>query len=602
VGSIRNLRIPVSASTIELARALLFPSLVLASLAALWVALADVPRAHPELLLSDVKQPIAFTLPRPADPPSVRYLPGKVGLEIEVRAEERLVQSLLEALPASFATSVEPSESGLRIRIVHLEDSVRAHVREDRQMFSVEFGPRSEDARLRILASHLRRPLPEPEDLGAHVELWIDAEQATAEGDLPLAKRLWEKLELASELDDLAMLRVGELYLMSGHVNEAMARLRMVSRRFPRSTGASLARLDVLHVETITNAQVATVEPIELAAETIDRRRFEGYAWLRAALLLEQIGDIDLAIGRLPDPSTMPDFWRAPLEQERERMLELAVAAPALRGDPIKTLAAWETWSSQLDDHPHRADLVDVVADAYCTLGLYAEVIPLLRTRLRDLPKPIDEGPILFRLANAYHALEDLEREREVVVYAVHRHPDAPEVDGLVRNLAAQVVRRDGLPAARTELAALRALTVSLPLHRRILAAEADFAMAYGDAPTQAQVLTDLGRAGWDDASKREPELAVALSRSGRAALAVPLLRKWIGQTTEAQARDRMAYHLAHSELELGHVSDAERILALLAKSGTPYGLIARARRQATSLEGLLDGPDPPTSNLPGGS
>src|SRR5690606_39265378 len=86
---------------------------------------------------------------------------------------------------------------------------------------------------------------------------------------------------------------------------------------------------------------------------------------------------------------------------------------------------------------------------------------------------------------------------------------------------------------------------------------------------------------------RREPQLALALARSGRPGEAAPLLRKWAGRTTDPEARDKLAYHLALVELSLGHERDADKILRLLSSAGTQYGLIARAHVRGRELDAL---------------
>lgn len=558
----------------------------------LWLALHPVPPAESKIPLGGVERIFRLELGPTPTSPVVRYLPGRVGFQVDLAAEPETLRSAVEALARPYVVSVEPSESGARVRVVHRNDTVRAQTVSDprSKQVAIEFGSRSEDSRLRVLASYIRRPLPEPSDLGAYLELWQDAERATGDGELEQAKRLWEKLQQTSHLDDLAALRVAQLYLISGHVNEAAARLRQVSRRYPRSTGASLARLDLLHVETVTGIQRATLDQIDQAAESIDRRQFEAYARIRAALILDELGETALALLRLPEPASLPAVWQGPAELEQHRILERAITLPVWTGDPLGTIAAWSAWSERTTEHPRRSEIVDSVIEAHARVGLFDPIIHLVRARLRELPAAIDEGMLVVRLAQAYHQQKDLFRQAEVLAFALTKHPRCPELPALLRGYAIQAQAKEGLQAARARLATLRGIADG-PLQHTLGELDVDLVLAYADASAQAQALTELQKLGFADPARREPELALALARAGRPGDAAPLLRKWIGRTTDPEARDKLSYNLAMAELALGHASDAEKIMHLLTSAGTHYGLIARTYLRSRELQTVLEQP-----------
>jgi tetratricopeptide (TPR) repeat protein len=563
--------------------------MLLALAGALTIALAgadEVPRTSRRPVLGEVEREAVVRVESTAV--GARYVPGRVGIEIDTTLDAKAADAIADAIPEPFVTTLVPIEGGTRIRTIHPSRRVEAGLGRTGDTTTIVVGAESEEARLRQLGVAIARPLPLPKDLGPELELWQEAEAATAEGELTRARELWEKLEQAPSLDDLAAARIAELYVMSGHVNEATARLRAVSRRHPQSTGAALARLDQMHLELIAGGVRPTIEQIDLAAQTSDRRGFEPYAGLRAALLLEELGRPTLALRHLADPSLLPEPWIEQGNRVRARLLEEAVAVPALRGDALASATGFTLFSADLADHERRAAILRAVADAMISLGLFDDAVPLLRELLRNDPNAADEAMVVLQLADAYAASDDLERGIEVVRFAITQHPHAPGLLDRVRSLVLRTFDRSGLDTARERLADLRGLTRDAARQRDLLALECDLVLAYGDADAQVQVLTKLRDAGWDDVERREPRLALALASAGRATEAAPLLRKWIGRTTDPEARDRLAYRLAEAELALLHDADAEKILELIARSGTVWGRIARLRLRERSVAALL--------------
>lgn len=544
--------------------------------------------------LAGVQREVRVDLPAAATGLVARYLPGRVGIELDVNLAVDTAQTVADTFEDSWGATVIPLQpQRSRLRIVHYNASVVAQVGRRSGKPSLSIGAVSEDRRLRDLATLVAQPLPTPRQLGAYLELWRDAETATQNGDLRRARELWEKVALAPALDDLAALRTAELYIISGHINEAISRLQAVSRRFPRSTGATLARLDSLHLGAMLGDMEITADQVELASETVDRRRFETFILMRSAMVLRELSQPARALAHLPETDTLPPLWAPIGEQLRQDLLERTVASGVYRNDAVATAAAFVAWKTELAGHGHRQELLRAISEAQAGLGLYAPASTLLRELLRELPEADDEGLILLRLADSYRGLDDLVRGTEVLKYAIRTHPLATGISERIRGLALQSFDTHGLSGARALLTRLRATTRDKHLLRVMLATEADLVLGHGSQAAIAQVLSLLGEAGWDDEQAREPQLALALAGVGRAAQAAPLLRKWIGKTTDAAFRDRLAYRLAEAEFALDHPEDAERILALVAKSGTPFGQIARVRLRERTLKWVIAGMEP---------
>ena len=545
-----------------------------------------VPQSGERPGIEEVERSTEIPIPPDA---SARFLPGHIGLEVDTSLSVADAEAASDALPDPFRIDLIPIEGGTRIRIVHPARRVEARLHRTGGEARLSLGAESEAGRVRALGVAISRPVPRPARLGPELELWQEAEAVTAKGELQRARELWEKVKLVPTLADLAAVRVAELYVVSGHVNEAIARLRAVARRYPQSTGAALARLDLYHLDAVTGETEPSIDQIELAVQTGDRQAFESYLGLRAALIFEEIGRPTQALEHLAAMDKLPDAWTEAAANLRGRLLSQAVAAPTLRGDPLGTAVAFAALQAEVADHRHRPAILRAVVEANAHLGLFARSRVLLRELLRGEGRPADEAITVLQLADAYRGAGDLDRGDEVVSFAVSRHPTAPGLLGRVRGLALHALDTMGLPAARERLAELRDLTEDAGLRRDLLALEADLTLAYGEPPAQVQALTKLREAGWDDANAREPTFALALARAGRHSEAAPLLRKWVGRTTDAEARDRLAYRLAEVELAQDRDAEAEKILELIARSGTVYGRIARLRLTERSIAAVLD-------------
>lgn len=561
--------------------------------------------AHTRPMLGNVERQLSLELPITSIDPVVRILPAGIGIEIDVRAPVADVQaaiaSAIETAPESWKIDARAVLGGTRARIVHRERNIAVAVGRAQGRVLVAFGALGEDARLRAFADAVRLPLPEPGELGADLEVWQDAERTVATAELSEAKRRWERLADVPQLADLAMLRIAELYIVSGHVNEALAQLRAVSRRFPRSSGAALARLDVLHLEALTGTGRADPDQVDVAAAVVDRASFEPFAAVRAAMVLREIGEHELALRHLPDPATLPPQWRREATALDEDLVASTVAAPALRGDPRATAIHYLRWGARLAGHPDSDRIDDIVADAHAALGLHARAVPLLRGRLRGMPDSVDEADIVARLAHAYRMLGDRVRAHEALDFQIAAHPGTP---GLVAELRAEVIataRANGLATARARIGELRSRTTDADVHAALTTVAADIAEAWGSPAQIVQALSAMARDGWDEPEARAQAFAIALARAGRSIEAAPLLRAWIDRTADPDARDRLSYHLALCERALGHTADADRILGRIAIDGTRWGLVARARLREQTLAQTVAtlAPPAPTETTP---
>ncbi len=548
----------------------------------------------------------SLTLPA-ASTPRIELLPGGVGLLIDLRLvpglgdAATLIRSVGEAVVEPWTLQSRPIEGGVRLRIVNPTGTVIARAARRAGTIVVSYGTRDSDARLHELAGALQLPMPEPPDLGADLEVWQDAERVTASGELEDAKHLWERLTASGPVADLAAVRIAELYAISGHINEALNRLRGVARDYPRTVGAAIARLDLLHLEFIIGEGTPTVEQIEVATATIDRASFAAFAELRAAMLLRELGESDLALARMPTPDALPPAWRLPAEQLRQDLVALAIAAPVVLGDPRGTAVAHVAWGDRIGKHLGRDRLLDQIAEAYSTLGLFDRALPLLQERLRSGPVGVEEADIVERIAIGFQRQGDHARAREAVEFQLVNHPAAPQLIETIRALTIERAK-NAFEEGRAEVARLRKRSASRALAAALDRLDAELALAWGTPSQQSAALSRLeqaaitqGRAPDDFGSGLAGELGVALARSGRSKEAGVRLRALIDRTADAEARDRLAYHLAHAELALGHTADAERILQRIAGNGTRWGQVARVRLAERRLAAAFVG----TGNAP---
>lgn len=522
----------------------------------------------------------------------VRALPGTLGFEIAMAVAPETVAAPLDALAPPWHVEVAPQEGGVRIRVAHSRPGVTFAATRSGATLRIAYGVADEQSRLRAFATMVRLPLPEPEDLGAELEVWQDAERQMAGGDLPEAKRLWERLAEVPRLADLAALRVAELYIASGHINEAMSQLRAVSRNHPRSAGAALARLDVLHLEALTGLGKPTLAQIDVAAAVIDRAGYDEFAALRSAMVLRDLGDSPAALSRMPDAAPLPEIWRSTAESLRQDLVADALIGPVLRGDPRGTAIAWERWSAQAAHLDERDVVTNLVSEAHERLGLFETALPMLQEHLRKIVGPTDEADLVGRVAHAYRMLGDVERASFAIDFQLGAHADAPGLRAEIEALAITKCATEGLTEARAWLAAARKRATSAATSQAIDAIDDELVLGWG---TPAQIVHSLGSSdGSTPMTPATPDtplairnaraLAVALVRVGRHAPAAEMLRNLAGRTEDPNERDRLSYYLGVAEQGLGRTADAEAIFRHISTHGTTFGQLAITRLQEQRL------------------
>lgn len=525
----------------------------------------------------------------------VRPLPAGLGIEIEIATDVAALAGPLDDLGAPWIVHSEPREGGTRIRISHPLPGVAFTSDRQPTLLRISLGVADEQTRLREMATMVRRPLPTPPDLGPDLEVWQEAERVLADADLTEAKRLWERLGEVPRLVDIAALRGAELYIVSGHVGEALSQLRGVARNHPRTAGAALARLDILHLEALTGVAEPSIEQVDVASTVADARGLEGVVALRGAMVLHAAGLGAAALARLPESDALEGPWQQVTVDLRRDLLALALLGPALRDDPRGTVIQWNRWNETLDATAGREQLLDIVSAAHERLGLFDEALPLLQEQLRTVAHPADEAEFVGRMIHAYRMLGDLERAGFAIEFQSMTHPTAP---GLVPEIAANVIGRalrDGLGPARVWLGTVRGRAGSPAQARALEAIDAELVLAWG---TPAQIVQRLSPHSNGEpnplmvhhsedpitATRHARALAVALTRTGRHDAAVVALRDLAGRTADPAERDRLSYYLAVAEAALGNDDDARKIHRYVASHGTFYSRLSTLRLQEERL------------------
>jgi tetratricopeptide (TPR) repeat protein len=534
-------------------------------------------------------------------PAVVRRLPGALGFEIELAVPPAQVATALDAIAPPWHVDVRPLEHGVRIRIAHPQPGVTFASAERDGELRIAFGAADEQTRLRAFAATIQMALPEPDDLGAELEAWQDAEDAVRKGDMPEAKRRWERLAAVPRLADVAGLRIAELFVVTGHINEAIAQLRGVSSRHPRSAGAALARIDILHLEALTGLGTPTTAQLDIATAVLERPTIAAFAKVRAAMVLRDLGDAQAALARMPDPATLSPTWREPAEALRQDLVALTLVGPMLGGDLRSTAIHWALWSDRRGRLADEQTLTDMVAEAHEKLGLFDVALPLLQERLRTAPVGAVEADLVGRVAHAYRMTSDVARASFAVEFQIETHPAAPGVVDELAALAVTRCERDGLVPTRTWLAAVRERAGTAALSRAIDAIDGELVLGWG---TSAQIVhrfsneiggdmlptgthsmpTDATTTDAATKSRHAHALAVALVRVGRHAEAADKLRALAGRSADPAERDRLAYYLAVAEQALGHEDDAMTIFGHISTHGTTFGQLAIARLQERRL------------------
>lgn len=561
---------------------------------------ADSPRQLREAALRGVSREVRVLIDlgsRPAFEPTARLMPGARAVEAFLPTDEATLEKALHRYPSSMNVEFEPIEYGLRVRFSHPSDDLLWSMHRSGSHLLLLFGPESESHRLRSLADALRGPIPSPDDLGAQLELWHEAEKATQAGELNLALKLWDKLAEDPSLRDLARLRSAELFVISGHVEEALFQLREVSRDHPRSTGAALARLTALHLEAITGESDPNPAQVVIAAGSGSRHRYHDFTWLRAAAVLREIDRCDLALHHSPRPEQLPRPFDDAARESQRLLAEASLGRRAALGDHVGVVVRFEAWDRVIADHPRRAQLRALAAESYAALGLHQRSVPLLRAELTGADegtapaRGLHEARIIDTLARAYAARDELDHLRTVVTYQLEHHPDAPGVADRMRELVFAEWRTAGEDsrAAWSRAQALYDAAPNKRLRGSALAIAVDLAEAWGTDEQLVYALERFEKLGFDDPARRGPQLAVALARVGRHGEAEPRLRAVIARTTDPELRDEMAYLLAEVDAATERDADADAILRALATHETRWGRVARARLRERALHDVVE-------------
>jgi hypothetical protein len=555
------------------------------------------PAVEPHVV--GVQREMTLELPTGGAPATVRKLPGALGFEVELATPPKQVAALLDAIDAPWHVDVRALEHGVRIRVAHPHPGVSFATAERDGKLRIAFGAADEQTRLRAFAAIVQMPLPEPEDLGAELEAWQDAEDSVRRGEMAEAKRRWERLAEVPRLADLAALRVAELYAATGHINEALAQLRGVSSRHPRSAGAAIARIDVLHLEALTGMGTPTTAQIDVATAVVERPGFAAFAKVRAAMVLRDLGDAQAALARLPEPSSLSVAWREPTEALRQDLVALTLVGPMLQGDRRGTAIHWALWADRRGELTEEQAITDMVSEAHEALGLFDVALPLLQARLRTTPLASAEADLVGRVAHAYRMTGDVERASFAVEFQSETHADAPGLATELTALAVTRCERDGLAPTRTWLAGVRKRAGSAALSRAIDTLDGELLLGWG---TPAQIVHSFGGDASHASSRPMPTdpattdaealtrtrrahaLAVSLVRVGRHAEATDMLRSLAGRTADPGERDRLAYYLGVAEHALGNTDDAHTIFTHISTHGTTFGQLAIARLQEQRL------------------
>jgi len=527
---------------------------------------------------------------KPAFSPTAKGLPGRRGLEIDLPISAKEAEMYLSKLPEELEYTILPLEDGVRIRMVHGAAELRWSSRLKKRTYRIRIGPESEETRLRKLAARVQQAIPVPAKLGHLLELWEDAERATSRGDLAMARRLWEKLAEHPEHRDLARLRLAELFVISGHVNEALERLHSVSRDHPRSTGAALARLTALHLEAITDDERPKVGQVVLAATSGDRSFYDAFTWMRSTEVFILLDAADRALHHFPADDLFPTVLQESARIEHNRLIAAAIGVPALFGNDIETIVQFEAWADKIDGHPQKDQLEQQAASAYLRVGIARPAIELLRSALSRRPTSYEEARVISQLIDAYLQLDESNHAHEVIAFQLEKHPRAPGLSAQIRDFGVSVRRTAGIDDALARLDTILK-TANTPLLRKaILGTAAELSAAWGSPAQLVRALERLQAVGFHNESEQAPTLALGLSRVGRRSEAIPMLRAWIARSTDADLRDEMGYVLAMAEIEDGNRFDGEKILKTLATHSTHWGRVARARLRERGLEQIVLG------------
>lgn len=521
--------------------------------------------------------------------PVRRKLPGEIGVEFDIPASSTEVQRLLHALPVEYEASMRPLVGGTRLRITPRAGRLRSKLarkgRKSERSWKLQVALVTEEQRLRELAELVRLPIPMPRELGAQLELWKEAEQATFNRQMHKARRLWEKLSEQKKISHLCHLRIAELFLMTGHVNEAIARLRDVSASFPRSTGAALARLTALHLEILTEQGSPSAEQIILASQTGHYRRFRNFANLRAAFALVAMQKEELALSRFPEPELLPKIWRQSAMDLAATAVARSIYRPLRRRQAADAVAQYEAWKHWVVRHPQRAIVERDIAQAYLDMGMSDPAIALVRRQLESFPDPRSEALLVQQLVRAYHNLQSAhEHELESVLYLLKHHPTTPGVQSDLRALLMGRYQAQGWEFANASAKLI--LDKNSPVEWKITLLEALSELAMAEDRPQVVITRLEQRFAFppEPSLRHRADYALSMAQLSPSKSAVSLLRNLITKVTASDLHDRLAFALAQTEGALGNHESKNKILDELVDNGTVWGLLARAERRSQAL------------------
>ena len=475
-----------------------------------------------------------------------------------------------------------------RVVLRHPTARLRAAAGTDEHAVEVRVGPESYASVLRRAAARARIPLPPVPDLGDKAAAWNEAERLLAAGELERALPRYERLARLGAARDLAQLRIAHVYVASGHVREARARLEGLVRRLPRTPGAALARIWDHYLAVLAGDRSADPDVVEVAVLALDRSAYAPFVAFMAALVLDEIGSPARALAIGPTPEDLAAPYREAVARARRRFLLHALADAVFVGHVRDAAMIAEAYPDELAAHPDAARAGAWAVEAWLGLADGERAEALARRLLALGPAPDDEGRIVALLAWSEALGNDFPKFAAALAFLAGFHPDAPDLTDLVRVFAARSYTVRGYDATSTDLTRLAERAAGAPPVRAVvLGALADLAVAAGRAEYAASALGAVTRGG-TAVPERTRQLAAALADSGRNADAVPLLRQTVAATTDPELRDALAFVLARAEIDIGRPDDGEAILADLAQHGTRWGTIARLALRERELQRLL--------------
>ena len=508
---------------------------------------------------------------------------------IETHAPAAEVAQALRPLGPPFQARLLPLGAGhTRVILRHPTARLRAAAGTDEHAAEVWVGPESYASVLRRAAARARIPLPPVPGLGDKTAAWNEAERLLAARELERALPRYERLARLGAARDLAQLRIAHVYVASGHVREARARLEGLVRRLPRTPGAALARIWDHYLAVLAGDRSADPDVVEVAVLALDRSAYAPFVAFMAALVLDEIGSPARALAIGPTPEDLAAPYREAVARARRRFLLHALADAVFGGHARDAAMLAQAYPGELAAHPEAARAGAWAVEAWLGLADGERAEALARRLLALGPAAADEGRLVTLLAWSEALGDDFEKFAAALGFLARFHPDAPDLPALVRVFAARSYTARGYDPTFTDLARLADRSASAPAIRTvILGSLADLALAEGRAADAANTLEAVTRHG-APAPERTRQLALAFADGGRKADAIPLLRQTVAATTDPELRDALAFVLAKAEIDLDRPADGEVILADLAQHGTRWGTIARLALRERDLQRLL--------------